>query len=112
VLVYWFSLKTKFDGFSRFDRKTGGYNSSGLVSKLLARVFRFEPQNRQLRFSHLAHKITARVAWFRPQNQVGYSLSVAPQNRREDEDGVGHALRSSILLRLEASRARVSQSSL
>jgi hypothetical protein len=43
---------------------------------------------------------------------VGYSLSVAPQNRREDEDGVGHALRSSILLRLEASQARVSQSSL
>jgi hypothetical protein len=35
-----------------------------------------------------------------------------PQNRWEDEDGVGHAPRSSGLLRLEASRARVSQSGL
>jgi hypothetical protein len=35
-------------------------------------------------------------------------LSVVPQNRRE-EDGAGHALRSNGLLRLEASRARVSQ---
>jgi hypothetical protein len=42
----------------------------------------------------------------------GYGLSVAPQNRREDEDGAGHALRSSGLLCLEASRARVSISSL
>jgi hypothetical protein len=36
----------------------------------------------------------------------------APQNRQVVEDGVGHASRSSGLLRLEASRARVSQSSL
>jgi hypothetical protein len=43
---------------------------------------------------------------------VGYSLSVAPQNRREDEDGAGHASRSTGLLHLEASWARVSQSSL
>jgi hypothetical protein len=43
---------------------------------------------------------------------VGYGLSVAPQNRREDEDGVGHASGSSGLLRLEASWARVSQSGL
>jgi hypothetical protein len=42
---------------------------------------------------------------------VGYSLSVAPQNRREDEDSVGHASGSSGLLQLETSRARVSQSS-
>jgi hypothetical protein len=42
----------------------------------------------------------------------GYGLSVVPQNRREDEDGAGHALRSSGLLYLEASRARVSISSL
>jgi hypothetical protein len=38
-------------------------------------------------------------------------LSVAPQNRRR-EVGVGHALRSSGLLRVEASLARVSQSGL
>jgi hypothetical protein len=43
---------------------------------------------------------------------VGYGLSVAPQNRWEDEDDVGHTSRSSGLLHLKASRARVSQSSL
>jgi hypothetical protein len=36
-------------------------------------------------------------------------LSVAPQNRRR-EIGVGHALRSSGLLHMEASLTRVSQS--
>jgi hypothetical protein len=39
-------------------------------------------------------------------------LSVAPQNWQENEDGVGHTLRSSGLLRMEASRDRVSQSDL
>jgi hypothetical protein len=34
---------------------------------------------------------------------------VASQNQREDEDGVGHVSRSSGLLRLEASRGKVSQ---
>jgi hypothetical protein len=43
---------------------------------------------------------------------VGYGSSVAPQNRQKDEDGAGHASRSSGLLHLEASRARVSQSGL
>jgi hypothetical protein len=43
---------------------------------------------------------------------VDYGLSVEPQNRREDEDGVGHMLRSSVLLHLEAIQARVSHSSL
>jgi hypothetical protein len=52
------------------------------------------------------------VSWFGPQNQVGYGLSVAPQNCREDEDGVGHVSRCSGLLHLEASWARVSQSGL
>jgi hypothetical protein len=47
-----------------------------------------------------------------PQNHIGYGLLVAPQNRRDDEDGVGHASRSSGLLHLEASQARVSQSNL
>jgi hypothetical protein len=40
---------------------------------------------------------------------VGFGLSVAPQNRQR-EVGVGHTLRSSSLLRVEASLARVSQS--
>jgi hypothetical protein len=52
------------------------------------------------------------VSWFVPQNQAGYGLSVMPQNRREDEDGMGHVSRSSGLLRVEASQARVSQSGL
>jgi hypothetical protein len=43
---------------------------------------------------------------------VGFYSSFAPQNQWEDEDGAGHASRSSGLLCLEASRARVSQSSL
>jgi hypothetical protein len=42
---------------------------------------------------------------------VGFGLSVAPQNRWR-EAGVGHASRSSSLLGVEASLARVSQSDL
>jgi hypothetical protein len=52
------------------------------------------------------------VSWFGPQNQAGYGLLVVPKNRREDEDGAGHASRSSGLLRLEASRPSVFQSGL
>jgi hypothetical protein len=39
---------------------------------------------------------------------VGFGLSVAPQNRRR-KVGVGHTSRSSVLLHVEASLARVSQ---
>jgi hypothetical protein len=42
---------------------------------------------------------------------VVFGLSVAPQNRQR-EVGAGHALRSSSLLGIEASLARVSQSGL
>jgi hypothetical protein len=49
------------------------------------------------------------VSWFGPQNQVGFGLSVAPQNRWR-EVSAGHASRSSGLLHVEASLARVSQS--
>jgi hypothetical protein len=51
------------------------------------------------------------ISWFGSQNQVGFGLSVAPQNRWM-EVGVGHASRSSGLLRAEASLARVFQSGL
>jgi hypothetical protein len=51
------------------------------------------------------------VSWFGPQNQIGFGLSVVPQNRRMDV-GVGHASRFSGLLRVEASLARVFQSGL
>jgi hypothetical protein len=63
------------------------------------RVSRFGPQNLQLRFGDLGLKITATVSWFGPQNHVGFSLSVAPQNRRR-EVGVGYALRTSGLLHM------------
>jgi hypothetical protein len=69
------------------------------------------PQNRQLWFSNLNFKITVMVSWFVPQNQLGFGLSVAPQNRLR-EVGAGHALRSRGLLRVEISLARVSQSGL
>jgi hypothetical protein len=42
---------------------------------------------------------------------VGFGLSIAPQNRQR-EVSTGHASRSSGLLRVEASLARVSQSGL
>jgi hypothetical protein len=49
------------------------------------------------------------VSWFGPQNQVGFGLSVAPQNRWR-EVGAGHASRFSGLLHVVASLVRVSQS--
>jgi hypothetical protein len=75
-------------------------------------VSQFGAQNRQLQFNDLGLKITATVFWYGPQNHAGYDLSVAPQNRREDKDGVGHVSRSSGFLRVKAGRARVSQSGL
>jgi hypothetical protein len=95
----WFGLKTTRTVFS------------GLASNPVARVFRFGPQNRQLWFGELGLKITTMVSWFVPQNHAGFGLSIAPQNRWR-EDGTGHASRSGGLFRLEASHARVSQSSL
>jgi hypothetical protein len=55
----------------------------------------------------LGIKIIATISWFGSQNNVCYGLSIAPQNRREGDD-VEHASRSSGLLRVKASRDRVS----
>jgi hypothetical protein len=74
-------------------------------------VSRLAPQNRQLWVGDFDLKITATISWFGPQNQVGFGLSVAPQNRRR-EARAGHALRSSSLLGVEASLTMVSQSGL
>jgi hypothetical protein len=49
------------------------------------------------------------ISWFGPQSQASYGLSIASQNQREDEDDAGHTSRSSGLLRVKASRVRVSQ---
>jgi hypothetical protein len=51
------------------------------------------------------------VYWFGPQNQADFGLSVVTQNRWR-EVGTGHVSRSSSLLGVEASLARVSQSGL
>jgi hypothetical protein len=96
---------------------------SGLASKSVV-GFLVEPQNQggggffglglktdSYRFDDLGLKITATVSWFRPQNQADFGLSVAPQNQQR-EVGTGHASRSSSLLGVEASLARVSQSAL
>jgi hypothetical protein len=127
MVCQWFGLKTTRTVSSGLASKLLAMVSFGLASKLVAmifcwfslkigqrfllvwpqnrwwKVFRFGPQNWQLWFSNLGIKITAMVSWVGHQNQTGYSLSVAPQNRRE------HASRSSGLLHVEASRARVSQ---
>jgi hypothetical protein len=91
--------------------KSAATVSADFASKPVVMVFRFWPQNRQLLFDDLTLKITAVVSWFVLQNQAGFDLSVAPQNRRKG-DGVGHASRSSDLLHVKASRARVFQSGL
>jgi hypothetical protein len=76
-----------WDGFSRFDLKIDVNGFLNLASNPMATVSRFWPQNRaqnrQLWFSDLGIKITASVFRFGPENQVGYDLSVAPQNRQE-----------------------------
>jgi hypothetical protein len=84
------------------------HNETRSACFLVWPVSQFGPQNRQLQFGDLGLKITETVSWFVPQNQVDDGLLVAPQNRRVVDDA-GHALRSSVLLRLEASRDRVSQ---
>jgi hypothetical protein len=70
--------KTRSTVFLVGTQNKGRRFISGLVSKSLGRVFRFRPQNRQLRFDDLGLKITATVFWFRHQNQSDYGLSVAP----------------------------------
>jgi hypothetical protein len=110
-------------GFLVGPQHQGRQFVSGLASKPLGRflpvcpqnwclrVYRFGPQNRQLRFDDLGLKITVTVSWFGPPNQVDDGLSVAPQNQRRDDDAI-HASRSDGLLRLQANHVRVFQSGL
>jgi hypothetical protein len=67
------------------------------------------PQNWQLRLDDFDIKITVTVCRFGSQNQADYDLSVVTQNRQENEDSVRHALRSTVLFRVEASQATVFQ---
>jgi hypothetical protein len=109
--------------FASLASKLVAIVSPGLASKSVVGCL-VEPQNQggggffslglktgSYEFSDLGLKITATVSWFGSQNHVSFGLSVAPQNRQR-EVGVGHASRSSSLLGVEASLARVSQSSL
>jgi hypothetical protein len=120
TVCQWFDLETTrvvFFGltskpvamvFSYLTSKSLATVSLSLASKSVARVSRFVPQNRQLWFDDLGLKITATISWFGHQNQIGFGLSVAPQNRWR-EDRAGHASRSDGLLHLEASCVRVFQ---
>jgi hypothetical protein len=96
---------------SGLDSKLVATVSGGLASKPAVMVFWFRPQNRQLRFGDLGLKIIVTVSCFVSQKQAAFGLSVAPQNRQR-EVSVGHASRSSDLLHVKASLARVSQSGL
>jgi hypothetical protein len=67
--------------FSNLASKLVAMVSPGLASKpRWWRVSRFGSQNRQLWFGDLGLKITAVVSWLGSQNQVGFGLSVVPQN--------------------------------
>jgi hypothetical protein len=90
--VSWFGLKTKIDGLS--------VDFLIWASRPEATVWWFGPQNYHDGFLVLALKPS------------GLQFICCATKSTEDEDGVGHASRSSGLLRLEASRARVSMSSL
>jgi hypothetical protein len=84
TVCQWFSLKTTGTVFSSLTSISMVTVSPGLTLKPVARVSRFDPQNRQLWFGDLGLKITVMVSWFGPQNQAGFGLSVLPQNRWED----------------------------
>jgi hypothetical protein len=60
--------------FSGLASKPVATISLGLVSKPVARVFRFGPQNWQLWFDDLGLKITAAVSWFGHKKQAGFSV--------------------------------------
>jgi hypothetical protein len=109
--------------FSSLASKLVATVSLGLASKSVV-GFLVQPQNQggggfpglglktdSYEFGDLGLKITATVSWFVPQNQAGFGLSVAPQNRRR-EVSAGHVLRSSGLLHMKESMARVSPSGL
>jgi hypothetical protein len=103
--------ETRSTGFLVWPQNQGRHFLPFWPQNRWLQVSQLVTQNHQLQFGDLGLKITAMASWFGPQNQAGNGLLVAPQNRWNDEVGVGHTSRSSGLLRLEVSQARVSQSS-
>jgi hypothetical protein len=112
TVSHWFGLQNRWRWFvSGLASKSLGWFSPVWPQNRWRWFLPVWPQNRQLRFGDFSLKITAKVSWFGPQNQAGFGLSVTPQNQRR-EVGAGHASRSSGLLHVKASLARVSQSGL
>jgi hypothetical protein len=70
MVCQWFDLKITVTVFSGLTLKPMAMVSSGVASKLVARVFRFRPQNQYVRFGDLDLKITMMVFWFGHQNQA------------------------------------------
>jgi hypothetical protein len=92
-------VETRSASFLVESQNQGRQIVSGLRLKPLGQFYPVCPQNRQLGFGDLCLKITSMISCFGLQNQAGYGLSVASENRRED-DSVGHVLRSSGFLRV------------
>jgi hypothetical protein len=112
MVCEWFGLKTTQTVFTSLASKPVVTVSSGLASKLVATVSGgLSSKPAATVSSGLASKPVATVSWFGHQNQADFGLSVAPQNQRM-EVGAGHTSRSSDLLHVEGSLARVSQSGL
>jgi hypothetical protein len=106
----WFGLKITQTVFASLASKPVATVSYGLASKPAATISGdLASKPVATVFSSLTSKLMATVSWFGSQNHVGFSLSVAPQNRWSEIDA-GHASRSSGLLHVEASMSRVSQS--
>jgi hypothetical protein len=114
------SVATIFAGLAS---KSVATVSSGLALKPVV-GFLLEPQNQggggffgldlktgSYGFGDLGLKITVTISWFGPKKQADFGLSVAPQNRWREVDA-GHTSRSSGLLGVEASLARIFQSGL
>jgi hypothetical protein len=96
VVCEWFGLKTTRTVSSSLVSKPAATVFTGLASKPVVMVSPGLTSKPAIGF----------LVW--PQNQAGFGLLVAPQNRRR-EIGVGHTSRSSSLLGVEASLARVFQ---
>jgi hypothetical protein len=110
TVCQWFFLKTNGTVSPGLVSKLVATVSPDLASKLVVKGFLVWALKPTAQFGDLGLKITMTVSWFAPQNQASYGLSVAPQNRSEDEDNAGHTSRSSGLLHVESCQRRVSQS--
>ena len=94
-------------GFLTEHQNQGGGGFFGLGLKTGSNGLVIWASKSPQRFGGLGLKITMTVSWFGPQNRARFGLSVVPQSQWR-EVSTGHASRSSGLLHVEASLARVS----